>query len=87
MVGSVLLDKSDLDPEFDRLMEAGRDIDGLFNGTIGCDEIKETIKGYPKLARTAKEIGREAQDFVPMTFIFKGPPGNSSLQRSMVIKD
>ncbi|EMR68231.1 putative stage v sporulation protein k protein [Eutypa lata UCREL1] len=71
--GMMRLAKSDIDPEFDRVVQAGHDIDGLFSGTIGCDQIKETIKGYSKIATSSKETGIDVQ--VPMTFIFKGPPG------------
>ena len=69
------LDKADIDPDFDRLIKAGSDIDALFDGVIGCDEIKKKIKTYPKLAATAKKKGANVVS-VPMTFIFKGPPGN-----------
>lgn len=76
--GIVKLDKSDIDPEFDRAMHAGRDIEGLFKGVVGCDEIKEKIKGYSKMFNTAQEVGEDLQGRIPMTFIFKGPPGKLS---------
>ncbi|KAK7750716.1 hypothetical protein SLS62_007416 [Diatrype stigma] len=73
--GIVKLDKSDIDPDFDRAMNAGRDIEALFKGVVGCDEIKEKIKGYSKMFKTAQEVGENLQERIPMTFIFKGPPG------------
>lgn len=82
--GMMRLAKSDIDPEFDRVVQAGHDIDGLFSGTIGCDQIKETIKGYSKIATSSKETGIDVQ--VPMTFIFKGPPGKVSLSLKSEIK-
>lgn len=82
-IGDVRLAKSDIDPEFDRLIQAGRDIDGLFKETIGCDQIKEKIKGYSKSAQSCKETDWEVRNIIPMTFIFKGPPGNVSLLTSI----
>ena len=75
--GVMKLDKADIDPDFDRLIKAGSDIDALFDGVIGCDEIKKKIKTYPKLAATAKEKGANVGS-VPTTFIFKDPPGNDA---------
>ncbi|KAI1500724.1 P-loop containing nucleoside triphosphate hydrolase protein [Biscogniauxia marginata] len=72
---SVKLEPSDIDPDFERLVKAAHDVEELFKGVIGCDEVKEVIRRWPHRANTAKRLGLNITDRIPMTMCFTGPPG------------
>ncbi|KAH9883303.1 P-loop containing nucleoside triphosphate hydrolase protein [Xylariomycetidae sp. FL2044] len=71
----VTLQPSDIDPDFERVTKAAHDVDELFKGVIGCDDIKKVIGNWPKLAQNARKFKLDVHDQVPMTLCFTGPPG------------
>ncbi|KAJ2990291.1 hypothetical protein NUW58_g3021 [Xylaria curta] len=71
----ICLEAADVDPDYQRLAEAANDVEQLFKGIVGCDEVKETIRKWPKLVTNAKKKGLNICDILPMNFAFTGPPG------------
>ncbi|KAI0602899.1 P-loop containing nucleoside triphosphate hydrolase protein [Biscogniauxia sp. FL1348] len=71
----VKLELCDIDPDFERLGKAAHDVDELFKGVVGCDEVKKVISSWPHRAHMAKQLGLDILDRIPMTMCFTGPPG------------
>jgi thermostable 8-oxoguanine DNA glycosylase len=65
----------DFDPDFGRDEQASSNLERLFENIVGCEEVVNQLDVYQKTARTAKALGKEPRDIVPMNFVFKGPPG------------
>ncbi|KAI1172171.1 P-loop containing nucleoside triphosphate hydrolase protein [Nemania sp. FL0916] len=72
---SILLRSADVDPDHERLKKANIDVEQLFKGVVGCDEVKETIRAWPTLISNAKKRNLDLYDLFPMSFAFTGPPG------------
>ncbi|KAI0115884.1 P-loop containing nucleoside triphosphate hydrolase protein [Nemania sp. FL0031] len=71
----IYLQPADVDPDYQRLAKARAIIEQLFKGVVGCDEVKERIRGWPTLIENAKERNLNIYDLFPMNFIFTGPAG------------
>jgi AAA lid domain len=74
-----VFEPQDFDPEFNRGEQATNNLEKLFEDVVGCEEIVEKLKGYQQVARNAKARKFDAGDFIPTTFVFKGPPGENSV--------
>ncbi|KAJ8125955.1 hypothetical protein O1611_g7683 [Lasiodiplodia mahajangana] len=72
---SIHLEPADVDPDYQRLAKVGVDVERLFQSVVGCDEVKERIRGWPTLIKNAKERHLNIYDLFPMNFAFTGPPG------------
>ncbi|KAI1108919.1 P-loop containing nucleoside triphosphate hydrolase protein [Nemania sp. NC0429] len=69
------LEPADVDPDYQRLAKASIDIEQLFTGIVGCDEVKETVRKWPTIVTNARRRNLDLYDVLPMTFTFTGPPG------------
>jgi len=67
--------EADFDPDFQRHLHAGANLKKLFEDVIGCDDIVHKIEGWQRMAHNLKEDGKDIRDYIPTTFVFKGPAG------------
>lgn len=65
----------DFDPEFERGLNAYENLQQLFEGVIGCADIITKLDNYQKTCSGMKAQGIDPRGYIPMSFIFKGPPG------------
>jgi hypothetical protein len=65
----------DFDLDYNRSASAEINLQALFSGVIGCDDIIKKLDGFVKVARGMRAQGLEPRGQIPMNFIFKGPPG------------
>ncbi|KAF5346141.1 hypothetical protein D9758_009985 [Tetrapyrgos nigripes] len=65
----------DFDPDYDRVLKAGTNLDELFKDVVGCQNIVNQLRSYQNIARFGKEKNRDIRELVPTNFLFKGPPG------------
>jgi len=70
-----LFQPQDFDPDFDRGSSASQNLHQLFEGVIGCEAIVRKLETYQKTANGMRSQGIDPQGYIPMSFIFKGPPG------------
>jgi hypothetical protein len=70
-----VFEPEDFDLDYDRSSSAETNLQDLFAGVIGCDEIIKKLDGFVKVARGMRAQGLEPRGQIPMNFIFKGPPG------------
>ncbi|KXT13193.1 hypothetical protein AC579_7905 [Pseudocercospora musae] len=70
-----IFEAKDFDPEFDRSDRAVTNIEMLFKDTVGCEEVVEQLKGYQNVAAKMKQLGQDAREQIPFSFLFRGPPG------------
>lgn len=70
-----VLDAPDFDEEFDRADKDGSNIQKLFEGVVGCDEIIVKLERYQQLVRRLRKLKMNPRDEVPFNFLFRGPPG------------
>jgi len=68
----------DFDPDFDRASSAGTNLQQIFQDVIECESIVDKLDGYLKVAKGMRAQGLDPRDQIPMNFIFKGPPGQTS---------
>ena len=54
-------------------------LDELFEDVIVCDNIVKQLEGYQRIARASRQQGSDPRDHIPTKFVFKGPPGRSSI--------
>ncbi|KAI1125057.1 P-loop containing nucleoside triphosphate hydrolase protein [Nemania abortiva] len=71
----IYLVPADVDPDYQRLAKVGVDVEQLFKGVVGCDEVKERIRAWPALIQNAKKRDLNIHDLFSMNFTFTGPPG------------
>jgi hypothetical protein len=66
----------DFDPDWDQAArKAGTNLQELFKDVVGCDDMIDKLNGYIEVVRGMKVQGRNPLDHIPMSFVFKGPPG------------
>lgn len=70
-----LFEPEDFDADFERGLSAYENLQKLFEGVIGCEAIVERLDRYQRTVKGMKAQGIEARGHIPMSFIFKGPPG------------
>jgi hypothetical protein len=70
-----LFEPEDFDLDYDRPSGAETNLQELFAGVIGCEDIIKKLDGFLKTAKGMRAQGLKPQGQIPMNFIFKGPPG------------
>jgi hypothetical protein len=70
-----VFEPEDFDLNHDRSSGAETNLQALFAGVIGCDDIIRTLDGFLKVAKGMRAQGLEPRGQIPMNLIFKGPPG------------
>lgn len=71
----VIFGPEDFDADYKRGAKATTNLQTLFRGIIGCEEVIEKLGNYQKLAQGLKARGHDPRETVPTNFLFKGPPG------------
>jgi hypothetical protein len=71
-----IFEPQDFDTDYDRASGAETNLEELFKGVIGCEDIITKLDGFLKAAKGMRAQGLEPRGQIPMNFIFKGPPGN-----------
>ncbi|KZV71056.1 P-loop containing nucleoside triphosphate hydrolase protein [Peniophora sp. CONT] len=71
----VVFEPADFDPDFNRLVDSGENLHALFADVVGSEKIVEKLEDYQNTARIQHSRGRDSRQYVPTTFVFKGPPG------------
>ena len=69
----------DFDLDYDRASGAETNLELLFEGVIGCEDIIAKLGGFLKVAKGMRAQDLDPRGQIPMNFIFKGPPGKSKL--------
>lgn len=75
----ILFEPQDFDPDFDRGANASTNLQKLFEDVVGCEDVIAKLSGYQQIAQGMKAAGLESRGMIPTNFLFKGPPGKSSL--------
>jgi hypothetical protein len=70
-----IFEPQDFDLDYDRASSAETNLQELFAGVIGCEEIVSKLGDLLKLAKTMRARGLDPLGQIPMNFVFKGPPG------------
>ncbi len=75
----IIFQPEDFDAEFDRGKTAALNCRKLFTNVVGCENVVSKLEDYQQIAANMKEEGIDPLEsgMIPMTFIFKGPPGKS----------
>ena len=71
----VVFAPQDFDADHMREARAATNLQTLFEGMIGCEDVIEKVGNYQKLAQGLKARGHDPRETIPMNFLFKGPPG------------
>ena len=71
----VIFKPEDFDADYRRGAKATTNLQNLFQGIIGCEEVIQKLEKYQKLAQGLKARGHDPRESVPTNFLFKGPPG------------
>ena len=71
----VMLEPQNFDPEYNRRLRATKDFRSLFKDLVGFQDIIGTFEGYQRMTANMKQRGLEPRDEIPVSFVFKGPPG------------
>lgn len=74
-----IFEPQDFDPDYDRSSNAGINVQALFKGVIGCEDIVNKLEGFVKFAEGMRIQGLDPRGQIPMNFVFKGPPGKKTL--------
>lgn len=69
------LEPHDFDPDYARAMQARERCDEVFRDMQGCDYIVAQFQGYQDTFARLKMRGHDPRPYIPLTFVFKGPPG------------
>ena len=75
----IVFELRDFDPDYNREAHASANMDTLFKGVVGCEDVIVKLKGYQQVARGMKAQGRDPRGMIPTNFLFKGPPGTLRL--------
>lgn len=78
---NVVFEAQDFDPHYDRVNHSSENLEKLFQGMIGCENIKEKLREYQRIA-SSMDLDT-ARKLIPTNFIFKGPPGKFS--KSLIV--
>lgn len=74
-----VFEPQDFDADYDRASGAETNLQDLFKGVVGCEDIIGKLDGYLRVAKGMRTQGIDPRGQIPMNFIFKGPPGKSIL--------
>ncbi|TFK71611.1 P-loop containing nucleoside triphosphate hydrolase protein [Pluteus cervinus] len=71
----IVFNPEDFDPEFNRGENASINLEKLFEGIVGHEDIQQRLMKYQRIALAARKRNRPIGDQIPTSFVFKGPPG------------
>jgi len=71
----VLLNPEDFDENYDRTSTSAISVKDLFVDILGCNKLVEKLQSYQRIATSMRERGKDPREYIPLNFIFKGPPG------------
>ena len=74
----------DFDKDFDRASKAGENLTKMFEGIIGCDHIIEKLRDCQNIYQVRKAQGKDPREVIPMSYVFKGPPGTCRASHKLV---
>ncbi|KAI0442324.1 P-loop containing nucleoside triphosphate hydrolase protein [Xylaria telfairii] len=72
------LEPQDIDPDFNRLDQAATNIQALFKGVVGCEDVIQQLEGYQQEVLNMKQLGFSDSEIrlqIPFGLLFRGPPG------------
>lgn len=69
----------DFDENFDRARDAALNCQKLFADMVGCEDLIGKLEKYQRVAVNMRARGIDPRTQIPFNFIFKGPPGEWSL--------
>ncbi|KAJ1326606.1 helicase required for RNAi-mediated heterochromatin assembly 1 [Microdochium nivale] len=69
------LEALDFDEDFNRTEHAATNIQQLFRGTVGSEDVVAKLQELQKTVQGLKELEMDPKENIPFNFIFKGPPG------------
>lgn len=72
---SQVFEAIDFDENFNRAENAETNVQKLFEGTVGTEEIVAKLEGYQETVRDLKSLGMDPKESIAFNFLFKGPPG------------
>ena len=72
---TAFFEAEDFDPDYERAARASTNIEKLFSGVVGCDQIVTQMKDYQNMVTNMRDAGMDPRDDLPFTFLFRGPPG------------
>ncbi|KAF2139493.1 uncharacterized protein K452DRAFT_320165 [Aplosporella prunicola CBS 121167] len=72
---SASFEATDFDEDFDRTSRAATNINKLFEGVIGCEEIIAQLQGYQAIVANMRARDMDPREQIPFAFLFRGPPG------------
>jgi hypothetical protein len=75
----IVFQPQDFDAEFDRGKSATTNLRDLFKDIVGSENVVQKFEGYIRAVEAMRARGRDPEEHIPFNFIFKGPPGESSL--------
>lgn len=68
-------DALDFDEDFDRAERSNTDVEKLFHGTVGNENIVKLLQSYQDTVKAMRSCDLEAKESIPFNFLFKGSPG------------
>jgi AAA lid domain len=74
----------DFDPGYDRGERASENLAKLFKDVSGFEGIVEKLSRWQTVAKNSKARGKDPRDFIPTSFVFKGPPGKFPYEMSLL---
>ncbi|KAK3493497.1 P-loop containing nucleoside triphosphate hydrolase protein [Neurospora crassa] len=72
---SETLEPQDFDPDFDRASRSETNIQKLFEGSVGSEDVVTLLERYQETVRTFKSLDMDPKENIPFNFLFRGPPG------------
>ncbi|KAK6193303.1 hypothetical protein LQW54_012604 [Pestalotiopsis sp. IQ-011] len=72
---SQVFEAIDFDENFNRAENTETNVQKLFEGTVGTEEIVAKLQGYQETVRDLKSLGMDPKESIAFNFLFKGPPG------------
>jgi hypothetical protein len=72
-----IFEPQDFDLDYNRASNAQTNLQELFAGVIGCEDIVTKLSDLLTVAKTMRARGLDPRTQIPMNFVFKGPPGKT----------
>jgi SpoVK/Ycf46/Vps4 family AAA+-type ATPase len=74
-LGDICLIPEDFDPEYMRTGDAEEEVEKQFQDFVGLDAQVDKFKGYARRVVAMRKRGVDPKQYIPFSFVFKGPPG------------